>query len=115
MKPCGVARVTVSHNAQIKNLNLYVVPVEGPTLFGREWLQHISLDWPTIKSLMSATDKISDTCSSTVISCGLPAAPYSPHRSNSFILEKDIPDSPLRQIACGGNISISYAKNSTVS
>jgi hypothetical protein len=65
MKPCGVAHIAVSHNAQMENLNLYVVPVEGLTLFGREWLQQISLDRPTIKSLMSATDKISDTCSSS--------------------------------------------------
>ncbi|XP_062606687.1 uncharacterized protein K02A2.6-like [Saccostrea cucullata] len=66
LKPCGVARVNVSHNNQKKDLDLYVMQKAGPTLFGREWLQQISLDWPSIKSMSCVTDKISDTCSDNV-------------------------------------------------
>ncbi|XP_056008456.1 uncharacterized protein K02A2.6-like [Ostrea edulis] len=63
LKPKGVARVPVTYGNQRKELNLYVVQKDGPSLFGREWLAHITLDWPSIKSLSVATSKVSGTCS----------------------------------------------------
>jgi hypothetical protein len=45
----------------------------------------------------------------TVISCRLPAVPYSLHWRKYLTLEKNIPDSPHRQIARGRNIPISHA------
>ena len=38
--------VTVQYQGQSKELPIYVVKNEGPTLFGREWLESIHLDWP---------------------------------------------------------------------
>ena len=38
----------VTYGSQTKTLTLYIVPGNGPTLLGREWLQHIRLDWKAI-------------------------------------------------------------------
>ena len=54
-----VMSVVVSYNDQtVENLDLYVVDKEGPSLFGREWLYRIQLDW---KSIMwtGANDNVS--------------------------------------------------------
>ena len=40
----GETSVEVCYNKQVKTLKLYVVDREGPSLFGRNWLQHIRLD-----------------------------------------------------------------------
>lgn len=66
LKHVGVIRVPVTYKEQSKELDLYVVANGGPTLFGRDWLQHISLDWPSIKSVSVAMGKVSDTCSRSV-------------------------------------------------
>ena len=38
----------VTYGSQTKTLTLYIVPGNGPMLLGREWLQHIRLDWKAI-------------------------------------------------------------------
>ncbi|KAK2183941.1 hypothetical protein NP493_291g01008 [Ridgeia piscesae] len=46
MKPLGVLSVRVRYGEQSKYLQLYVMKGTGPTLFGREWLHVIRLNWP---------------------------------------------------------------------
>lgn len=53
LKPVGMARVNVEYESQCKLLKLYVVHKGGVTLFGREWLKHINLAWPEIKSIVT--------------------------------------------------------------
>ena len=48
MKVIGKLPVTATYANQSKALTLYIVPGHGPTLLGREWLQHIKLDWKSI-------------------------------------------------------------------
>lgn len=55
----GVMTGVVSYNGQtVDNLELYVVDKEGPSLFGREWLYRIQLDWNSIM-WTGATDNVS--------------------------------------------------------
>ena len=49
--PEGVIKVKVKLNKQRVRLPLYVVKVNGPPLFGREWLRRIRLDWAEIKTV----------------------------------------------------------------
>ena len=47
--PLGFITVNVSYEGQeISDLKLYIVPGEGPSLFGREWLRKIQLNWHKI-------------------------------------------------------------------
>ena len=41
----GTISVTVRYKDQVKKLSLLVVPTNGLSLFGRDWLHAISLDW----------------------------------------------------------------------
>lgn len=41
----GTGNVTVDYKCKAKCLKLCVVKHNGPTLFGRDWLQHIKQDW----------------------------------------------------------------------
>ncbi len=45
--------VTVKYNDQQSELDLYIVRIriEGPALWGRDWLRKLQLDWKSIKSL----------------------------------------------------------------
>ena len=47
----GRMQVTVRHHDQEKQLALHVVSGNGPSLMGRDWLQHIQLDWKAIGSI----------------------------------------------------------------
>ena len=47
----GNIQVQVQYQGQRKALPLLIVGVEGPTLLGRNWLQHIKLDWRALHSL----------------------------------------------------------------
>ncbi len=49
--PLGVMPVTVKYNDQQSELDLYIVRIEGPALWGRDWLRKLQLDWKSIKSL----------------------------------------------------------------
>ena len=42
----------VQHGSQAKELGLIVVQGEGPSLFGRNWLEHFQLDWKNIAILV---------------------------------------------------------------
>ena len=44
----GQAAVNVQYGGQAQRLPLIVVEGSGPWLFGRNWLGHIRLDWPSI-------------------------------------------------------------------
>ena len=55
VKPMGFCYVTVQYQGQSKELPIYVVKNEGPTLFGREWLESIRLDWPLLQLETSGT------------------------------------------------------------
>ena len=47
--PVVVEMITqVQYGSQAKELGLIVVQGEGPSLFGRNWLEHFQLDWKTI-------------------------------------------------------------------
>lgn len=50
VEPAGVAEVVVEHNGQSVLLPLYVTEQGGPPLLGREWLQHVRLDWNAVFS-----------------------------------------------------------------
>ena len=41
----GSISVKVSHNDQEKQLSHLIVPGSGPSPMGRDWLQHLTLDW----------------------------------------------------------------------
>ncbi len=43
--------VTVKYNDQQSELDLYIVRIEGPALWVRDWLRKLQLDWKSIKSL----------------------------------------------------------------
>nr|XP_055076811.1 uncharacterized protein K02A2.6-like [Misgurnus anguillicaudatus] len=49
--PLGIMPVTVKYNDQQSELDLYIVPTDGPALWGRDWLRKMQLDWKSIKSL----------------------------------------------------------------
>jgi hypothetical protein len=53
VQPMGQMKVNVDLNSQTANLDLLIVPHEGPALFGRDWFGKLRLDWQEIKSLRS--------------------------------------------------------------
>ena len=48
MTVAGELEVQVNYGSQSHKLPLLVVAGKGPSLFGRDWLQHIQLNWKTI-------------------------------------------------------------------
>ena len=65
MSVVGQMHANVRYREQEKNLLLYVVAGNGPTLLGRDWLQKIRLDWETIE-LTKATNTRSGVLSSEI-------------------------------------------------
>ena len=58
--PLGIASVDTCYKGQKNTLSLYIIDKGGPPLFGREWLNAITMNWPQIKALTahpSATTK----------------------------------------------------------
>ena len=51
LAPEGVIKVQVELNKQSAVLPLYVVKVDAPALFGREWLRVIKLNWRDLKTV----------------------------------------------------------------
>ena len=45
----GQASVEVNYNGQNVTLPLQIVEGSGPSLFGRNWLRTVKLDWGSIK------------------------------------------------------------------
>ena len=59
MQTVGTFEVEVSYRDQEpKLLSLVVVRGSGPTLLGRSWLEHITLDWSRIKSIQMEKDAL---------------------------------------------------------
>ena len=50
----GSIHVMASYHNQAKQLSLLVVSTHGPTLFGRDWLRVISLDWKQLHHMRTA-------------------------------------------------------------
>ena len=50
----GSIHVTASYHNQSKQLSLLVVPTDGPTLFGHDWLKVINLDWKQLHHMRAA-------------------------------------------------------------
>jgi len=44
----GKTTVTIMYNNQSANLPITVVRGTGPNLMGRDWLEHLNLDWKSI-------------------------------------------------------------------
>ena len=44
----GKVKVPVSYNNQGGEFMLYVVKGKGPNLLGRNWLEHLILDWKAL-------------------------------------------------------------------
>ena len=51
LQVCGAVDVEVTYNEQTVVLPLVVVESRGPALLGRDWLQHLKLDWTSIHQL----------------------------------------------------------------
>ena len=47
----GDVTVRVQYEQQTQEMDLTVVAGEGPSLLGRNWLQHLSLNWRDIKAV----------------------------------------------------------------
>ena len=45
IKVLGTIWVTVCYKDQVKQLSLLVIPTDGPSLLGQDWLHTITLDW----------------------------------------------------------------------
>lgn len=53
----GSITVTATYEGQSHSLTLLVVPTDGPTLFGRDWLKAIRLNWPQLNHLRSLQNR----------------------------------------------------------
>ena len=51
--PLGRAMLDVVYGGQTHKLSALVVPSTGPCLLGRDWLQHIRIDWTEMKFLQT--------------------------------------------------------------
>ncbi len=58
----GELSVDVCHNGQQAQLPLYVVKGRGPSLFGRNWLQPIRLDWGRLNQVVSGVSQLVQKC-----------------------------------------------------
>ena len=54
----GQAQVKVAYKNQEIEAPLIVVAGDGPTLFGRNWLQLLQLDWKEIRYMTTAIDTL---------------------------------------------------------
>ena len=51
IKPVGVISVSVEVNKQQQQFTLLIVPSDGPSLFGHDWLAYFRLDWSRLHRL----------------------------------------------------------------
>ena len=58
IKVAGEMSVKVKYGNQMRNLKLIVVAGEGPSLFGRNWLQAIHLDWHHIGKVVTPSPNL---------------------------------------------------------
>ena len=52
----GKITCEVTYNGQVFSLPLIVLAGEGPTLLGRDWMQYLRLDWPSIFQVKTVKD-----------------------------------------------------------
>ena len=57
IKVLGSIDVNVTYKNQKKQLPLLVVSGDGPSLFGRNWLQQIKLDWSGLHAVSAVSPK----------------------------------------------------------
>ena len=57
----GQILVEVKHGRQVKQLPLYVVKGDGPSLMGRNWLQQIKLNWQSLNLASVPDSKVQNT------------------------------------------------------
>ena len=55
---CGETQVCITYKKQQYHLPLVIVEGNGPPLFGRNWLQQITLDWKEISMVMTNLDAL---------------------------------------------------------
>ncbi|XP_011408756.1 PREDICTED: uncharacterized protein K02A2.6-like, partial [Amphimedon queenslandica] len=55
LKVIGQAEVMITYQSLVVTVPLVVVRGKGPSLFGRNWLQKIKLDWKSIKNVNHST------------------------------------------------------------
>ena len=61
ISPLGVIAVDVRYGDQLHSGTAVVVKTDGPALFGRDWLQHIRIDWHHIHRLADAQSRQGET------------------------------------------------------
>ena len=54
----GQTNVQVTYQDQIANLPLQIIKGKGPSLFGRNWLRNIKLNWGSIKKVSCDLDNV---------------------------------------------------------
>ena len=54
----GQTQVEVTYQNQTANLPIQIVKGQGPSLFGRNWLRDIKLNWESIKKISSDLDNV---------------------------------------------------------
>ena len=58
LKVLGQLKVTVKYNDQVQQLPLLVVAGDGPSLWGRDWLAAIQLNWAHIKQVRTGLEPL---------------------------------------------------------
>ncbi|XP_064487549.1 uncharacterized protein K02A2.6-like [Ornithodoros turicata] len=66
LKPLGVLEVTVEYRGQRYSLPLHVIRDHGPSLIGRDWLQHIKFDWTSVHKLDASKAQENKNCSRAI-------------------------------------------------
>ena len=60
ISPLGLISVLVEYQGQKETLPIVILPGDGPTLLGRNWLSKIRLDWPQMFKVMNISPSIPD-------------------------------------------------------
>lgn len=56
IKPLGRIAIKASYRGDLFSMKCLVVPGDGPNLLGRDWLEHIKLDWKQVYTLTNAIE-----------------------------------------------------------
>ena len=58
MPVVGMAEVDIEYKGQKQCMSLLVVPGNGPSLLGRNWLKHIQLDWREVNRISTSGNSV---------------------------------------------------------
>ena len=58
MPVVGMAEVDIEYKGQKQCMSLLVVPGNGPSLLGRNWLRHIQLDWREVNRISTSGNSV---------------------------------------------------------